>query len=300
MTIQIIPYQTSYFDRTVTFIAHLNNNNAHHIGYFGTHRADIEHTLLELTPPLVEGFRLALDGDTLIGLLGLEIDTDLGRAWLYGPLIDHPDWQTLADQLYNEVRALIPPSIGQHEIFCEAHNLNCQQFAERHQFQRIGEHIFFTLPRAGLAAIRPAVACDWDPHFSSQFDRLHQQAFPRTYYTAQQLINKRNEHNRLLINTVDGELRGYVFGKVDPDAGEGYIDFIAVHEHCRRQGIGHLLLSAALHWMFSYPAIHKVGLTVGKANNAAVRLYNSVGFERENTMCAFRTLLESSNVEHTL
>jgi RimJ/RimL family protein N-acetyltransferase len=286
-SMHIVPYQESYFASMVNFIAHLNSDDTHHIGYFGTHPVDIEHTLRELTPPLEAGFMLAFDAETLVGILGLELDAEINRAWLYGPLIDHVDWHPVADQLYHAVQTLIPPTIGQYEIFCEAQNVNCQQFAERHQFKSVGEHLTFFLPHTDLIPV--AAAGDWNPRFFAAFNALHQATFPRTYYTAQQMIDLQSDHARLFIDTVGDDLRGYIFVQVDPDAGEGYIDFIGVDERYRRQGIGKRLLAAALHWMFSFPTIEKVELTVNATNTAAARLYDGFGFQRGNRMCAFRT-----------
>jgi ribosomal protein S18 acetylase RimI-like enzyme len=103
------------------------------------------------------------------------------------------------------------------------------------------------------------------------------------------MIDLQSDHARLFIDTVGDDLRGYIFVQVDPDAGEGYIDFIGVDERYRRQGIGKLLLAAALHWMFSFSTIEKVELTVNATNTAAVRLYDGFGFQRGQRMCAFRT-----------
>ncbi len=286
---QIISYQPSDFERLVDFIARLNVDLTHHIGYFGTTPADIAHALDDLYPPLVEGVVLAVDGAALIGVLGLELDEEIGRAWLYGPLIDHPDWHPLADQLYAAAGARIPAAIGQHELFCEAQNLNCQQFAARHHFQPLGQHITFTLHRAGLDAVPLGTAAEWDPRYFDQFSALHERTFPRAYYTARQMIDRQNSCTRLWIDAVGDDLRGYLFGKADPDVGEGYIDFIGVDERFRRQGIGRQLLTTALHWMFSLPEVEHAGLTVNAANTAAVHLYDSFGFEREHTLCAFRT-----------
>ena len=77
--------------------------------------------------------------------------------------------------------------------------------------------------------------------------------------------------------------------QVTPAAHSGYIDFIAVGERWRGQGIGKTLLAAGLSWMFSFLAVRRVDLTVAAANTAALRLYESFGFTRERTMCGFRT-----------
>jgi hypothetical protein len=77
------------FEEMVTFIASLNSNAADHIGYFDATADDLHRSLTTLTLPVGEGFRLAIANDHIVGVLGVEADADLGRAWLYGPLIQH-------------------------------------------------------------------------------------------------------------------------------------------------------------------------------------------------------------------
>lgn len=283
----VISYQDSDFERVVHFVARMNDDPAHHIGYFGVGPADVGEELRGLELPLTEGFKLLVEEGKLIGVMGVEYDFEINRAWLYGPVIDHPDWHTLADQLYAAVRPAIPPAIGHYELFCDAHHLNCALFAERHGFKRGSENAIFSIPRT--AAIPAAAAQEWEPRFFESFQVLHDQAFPNTYYTAQQIVDKQGDHARLLLAVQDGALQGYIFVQVTPDAHSGYIDFIAVDQRWRGQGIGKTLLAAALHWMFSFPEVQQAGLTVAAANTPAVRLYESFGFVRERTVCAFRT-----------
>jgi hypothetical protein len=101
---QMRRYQTHQFDELVALIARLNSQPAHHIGYFGTQLTDIRTTLQAITPPLEEGFVLAYDNQRLAGVLGVEYDTILGRAWLFGPLLDHAAAAPVADELYTAVR----------------------------------------------------------------------------------------------------------------------------------------------------------------------------------------------------
>lgn len=284
----IVAYQDADFERVVHFVARMNDDPAHHIGYFGVGVADVKQELQTLELPLTTGFKLLVEDDMLIGLMGVEFSHEISRAWLYGPVIDHADnWHALADQLYAAVRPIIPPAINQYELFCDSHNVNCTLFAERHDFKLGGEHAIFTLPRP---AIIPAAATqEWKPDYFEMFQALHNQAFPNTYYTAQQLVDKQSDHARLLLALQGEDLQGYIFAQIIPDAQNGYIDFIAVDPRWRRQGIGKNLLAAALQWMFSNPVVQQVGLTVAAANISAVKLYETFGFIRERTVRGFRT-----------
>jgi ribosomal protein S18 acetylase RimI-like enzyme len=265
----------------------MNNQSAHHIGYFGLDRVDIRHTLEQLNPPLAYGFMLAFDQGQLVGLFGIEVDAEIDRAWLFGPLIDHPDdWHPLADRLYDAVRSLIPAGIGHQEIFCDALNENVCAFAGRHGLPLISDALIFTLTRGAAAW---GTAADFRPEFLESLRALHERLFPNTYYTTEQMVDRQDSHTRLLIAEHGGQLQGYVFGKVDPEAAEGYIDFVGVDEAWRGKGIGRSLLGAVVGWMFSFPEVTTIALTVHADNKAAERLYRSSGFTCERSMRAYRT-----------
>lgn len=284
----IVPCGEARFDELVGFVVQHNGDDANHIGYFGGGPADITSELRALTPPPAEGFRLAYDGDRLVGIMGVDADPVIGRAWLYGPLVIHADWQALADQLYAAVQPAIPPGISEHELFCDAANLNCQAFAARHGFFLRNESTTMSVSREQRALPAAEPATEFEPRHYPQFHDLHARLFPRTYYTAQQIVDRRGDLERLLIVARGDELQGYVFFKVDPDAGLGYIDFMGVAEHCRRCGVGTRLLATAVHRMFSRPEVLRISLTVTATNVPALQLYARAGFQRERTLRAYR------------
>ena len=122
------------FEEIVHFATRLNSDGTHHIGFFGEGEADIRASLAECLVPTAEGFRLAYEGNRLVGVFGLDADPEIGRAWLFGPLVEHEDWHTIADQLYADVLALIPVDIRDYDLFCDVQNIRLEAFAARHGF----------------------------------------------------------------------------------------------------------------------------------------------------------------------
>ena len=116
--IEIIPCN-EHFEELVRFVARLNSDGEHHIGFFGEGEASIRASLAECLISPAEGFRLAYEGDQLVGVFGVDADPEISRAWLFGPLIEHEDWHTIADQLYAEVLPLIPVDIRDYDLFCD-------------------------------------------------------------------------------------------------------------------------------------------------------------------------------------
>ena len=60
---------------------------------------------------LRKDFNLPMMDDQLVGVFGVDADPEIGRAWLFGPLIEHADWQSLADELYAASMKVIPDGI---------------------------------------------------------------------------------------------------------------------------------------------------------------------------------------------
>jgi ribosomal protein S18 acetylase RimI-like enzyme len=284
----IIPC-TGRFEELLEFVTRLNGDPQHHIGYFGETPGAIRETLLDLEPPATEVFRLAVEDGRLVGVLGLEINPEIGRVWLFGPLIDHDDWQTIADQLYEAVKPIMPAGIQEHELFGDAGNIHLQEFAERHAFPLLGEHAILALERAKFVYSNSrSLVSEYQPAFFGQLEQLHDTLFPHTYFTARQMFEKQGENRRLFI-VADGDvLQGYAFCKVDPETGEGYLDFIGVAGPYQGRGLGKQLLAAALGWIFSVPGIEKVDETVNTNNTRALSLYSEFGFVTKRIMKGYR------------
>ncbi len=105
-------------------------------------------------------------------------------------------------------------------------------------------------------------------------------------YSARQIVDRGRDAKTFV---VDGDtVQGYIVCRVEPAAGQGYIDYIGVAETIRRNGIGRRLLAAALRWMFTDPAVNRADLVVTTTNEAALGLYAALGFEQERIMRAFR------------
>jgi ribosomal protein S18 acetylase RimI-like enzyme len=320
-------------DELARFVAELNRDKAHQIGYLDADPAQIAAALEELQPPPHESWVVAREQGRVVGALGFEADSELGRAWIYGPfaLPPHPPapsplvgereipaplppgvreggggwggdpWATTADQLWGALRALLPDGLREHEIFCNIHNTNCIAFAERHAFPLHGDALIFRFGRESLASLPATEAQELSGEHSAAFQALHDQVFPRTYFSGRQILERINQHRKLLTIVESGVLLGYAYVEVVPEFGEGNLEFIGVSEQARGKGVGGRLMAAALSWMFAFPSLNEIFLTTDTTNTAAIALYRKVGFQLLHTMRAFRkTLTENRepSIEH--
>lgn len=275
-------------DELARFIAALNRDEQHHIGYLGTDPREIAAALQEAGLPPHEAFVVAREGDAIVGAFGFEADTELGRAWLYGPFARHPDWAAVADRLWAEVQALIPVAAHERELFCDIENVNCCAFAARHGFPPRSEDAILQFDRRSLAELPVASAPELSPADHAAFEQLHDRLFPGTYYAGRQIIGRLDQHRKVFVAIEGTALQGYIHVEVQPEFGEGNIEFIGVAEGARGRGIGRRLLAAALGWMFAFESIESIFLAVNATNTAALGLYRGAGFQLLHTMRSFR------------
>ncbi len=287
--IQIIPCKNR-LEELVHFVTQLNSDGIHHIGFFGESEADVRSSLAECLIPPSEGFMLAYEDDQLVGIFGVDADAEVNKAWLYGPLVEHANWHTVADQLYASVLPLIPANIRDRILFCDVQNIHIEEFAARHGFPLQSENAILTLMRDHYkpSAKMKTQVRGYQNSFFGQFEELHKALFPNGSFNANQMVKKINETHHVFIAVEDEKLLGYIFCKIDPEAESGYVDFIGTDESARGRGIGADLLAAGVDWMLSAPTTHKINLTVNADNIVARNLYEKFGFVIERTMRGYR------------
>ena len=308
MTLKIIRCHPSRFDALVAFVAEYNPQPQHHIGYFGLTPEDIRLSLRMFNWPFDRAARLAVVGNRIVGVLAADIDKEIGRAWLYGPLVvdeddkkvrrtaesaSHLEWAETADALYAAVAARLPAEIGEHEMFVDTVNAHCRTFANRHGFATMGEWAIYFITPDRLALLPEATAEAWDERFAPQLEALHNRLFPNSNYTMNYMRQELVERGATLLVATEGEtVHGYFFGRYEAEAGEGYVDLVGVSEARRRTGLGRRLMLAGLSRLRGATGLRQVNLSVAAGNAPALALYDALGFVRERDMIAFRRKIE--------
>ena len=287
--IEIVPCKDR-FDELVQFVASLNSEGVHHIGFFGEGEADVRASLAECLIPPSEGFVMGYEENELVGVFGVDADPEINRAWLFGPLVNHADWHEIADQLYAKVLPRIPVNIRDYDLFADVQNTRMEAFAVRHGFPLNSENAVLTLTREKYqpSAKRQSKIIPYQKRFFKQFEAMHKVLFPNAYFTARQMTEKINEHHQLFLGVENRQLLGYQFCKLEPESGSGYVDFIGTDPSVRGRGIGADLLASGIDWMLSAPTTQKINLTVNADNVAARHLYETFGFVTDRIMRGYR------------
>ena len=145
-----------------------------------------------LEPRWSETARVVRGADgSITGAVIVEIDTELGRAWIYGPwVVDDEDWEEQAPALLD---AALEQCVGlEAECLPELANTRLMALAEDRGWRR-GSHIHHALvvdaatvagwPERDSTGIRPSVAADLE-----DIRRVHDVEFPDTHTSADRLL----------------------------------------------------------------------------------------------------------------
>lgn len=260
-----------------------NAENRSHIGFCGEQSEEIYDSLMNDFSDLKieESFAVAWDHSKIIGAMGLDIDLGNGTADIWGPFVtdENPD---TAKKLWDKVLLKIPQEIKSCTFFVNKDNEFAKNFAKQNNAHYSGADAVLYITKSTFTPDTINASPRIVKEYHDSFARLHDVAFPKTYFNSGTILSRLNEHNDLLVVEGDeADIKGYVYIEANPEYNEGNIEYIAVSKETRGQGIGKRLLKDALKKLFSYPSIEEVTICVSCKNAAAINLYKSVGFKEK-------------------
>lgn len=275
------------------FISQLNILRRHHVGYCGTEVEEIEHTLLNdfSDLPLEKSFVAAYENDSLVGVLGIDVDMESNSAEIWGPFIRHEKWDKLANMMWENLLRQLPLTVNRLNGFYNIENVNGNRFMEQLGACYNGEHTILKIARK-ITSQKPSIF-EITKEFNEKFQALHEEMFPDAYYSAIEMLDKQSDEQKLFIAAHSGELLGYVFCEANPSFAEGDIHFIAVSVNARNKGIGQDLIEKSLEFLFSFVEINEITLCVNSSNEAALKLYGKVGFQEQSRLKSYKCHLEN-------
>ncbi|MDQ3403512.1 MAG: GNAT family N-acetyltransferase [Actinomycetota bacterium] len=279
----------------VEFIAGLQADPAHHIGYHGMTSDEVAEELADIRPDWATGALLATDrAGALRALLSVEADPQLGRAWLHGPFVDVPEghpaarqcWHNAADELFDHAMTLDRlRGITDLELFGHRQNRRLGDFAARHGFTTKITSRVFTLTGSALRSVLISAVSgtsgprplDRDPELRAQVVELHERSFPKRNTSGAQLVAGERGHTVVVLTGADG-LIGYAAGFAQH--GELYVDYVAVDPNMRAAGSGRALVRALLRALVvEHGPRPQAAAVIALGNDASERMVTALGFE---------------------
>ena len=274
------------YTQLANFIAELNRQKYHHIGYCGENVQEIEQTLR--TDFSREAFILAIDEQEIVGAIGLDIGETGNDAEVWGPFIKINEgteqileviWQELLKH-HNDIKNF--------SFFINEENVIGQKFMQMFGAKCTGNHQILLLKKENFQVENLMHSTLFNSYYFEAFVELHNTVFPNTYYNANDIVNRLNTENELLVlANEDYTIKGYVYIEVDCEHHEASIEYIAIAPQFQGQGLGTELLKIAMDRVFTEHQIEEVQLCVDSNNSRGINLYIAAGFEVKHKLSSF-------------
>jgi len=287
----------------VAFVAAQQARPDRNVVYLGTDPDAIRAELEGLEPPWATTARVLRDDTGITGVVVVEWEDDLGRAWILGPWVvgEGNTWMAAADRLLDAALAQPPATVTRYEIAGDAANERLAALAaargwaatETNHLLVADAAVIAGWPAGGggtaSAALRGA-----RPDDASAIAALHEVEFPDNYASAPQLVAGHYDGSRVVLVAHDGHggIAGYIAGRVQ-DSGEGFIDFVAVDPAARGLGVGRQLVMAATRRLLDRSPLGLVHLTVQDHRLPARGLYEQLGFRHCGSLVGYRSWTSS-------
>ncbi|GAB6451478.1 MULTISPECIES: GNAT family N-acetyltransferase [Bacillus] len=269
-------------EEVAAFIASMNKDAIHHVGYCGDVKEELLHTIIHDFSDIgwEQSFVAIYKNNNLIGVLGFDVDEVKKCAEIWGPFIKAEDWEEVALHMWKELIEKVPFHIEELYGFYHVENNNCARLMKNLHAKEQGRHSILILNNI----VEQRIICNVEealPQVFEQFIALHNHVFPNTYYEGNEIIGRLSDMNKLFVSMKNEKLEGYVYVEVNPEFQEANIEFIATAENSRRKGVGERLLQKAIQYIFSFQEMKEIELCLNMNNDRAMKLYKKVGFEEK-------------------
>ncbi len=273
----------SKVEDVASFIANMNKDAIHHVGYCGDEKKEVLHTILHDFSDIgwEKSFVVTYEGNKIIGVLGFDVDEVKRCAEIWGPFIKAENWEEVALHMWKELIEKVPFHIEKFYGFYHVENNNCACLMKDLRAKEQERHSIFRFSNSGVKQHHICNVEEALPQVFEQFISLHNHIFPNTYYKGNEIIEHLSDTNKLFVSMKNGKLEGYVYVEVNPEFHEANIEFIATAENSRRKGVGEQLLQGAIQYIFSFQEMKEIELCLNTNNDRAMKLYKKVGFEEK-------------------
>lgn len=273
------------------FIAELNNKPDSHTGYCGTQAEEVTDTLLNDFSDLSfkDSFTVLKEDGKMIAALGADWNSETKTGELWGPFsfAEEGKWQQEAEILWRMLQHKIHQKGKWYGFYNEQNEQAKNWFYQLGGEKKSSEVILHAAEFITGSADSGSVAA-YTEEFKDAFTELHHTVFPAAYFSADTILDRINDYNRLFILT-DGEtLLGYVYVEAAPEHEEGTIEFIAVDSKYRNKGAGTALLRKAGSFLFDEMNSKEISICVKAENKAAIHMYIKNGFKEKHRMAFYK------------
>jgi len=296
-------------EAVIALVARLQKEPAHRIAFHGETTEEVAEELDAIEPAWPACAVVAADHNgRLRGVLSVEVDSEQGRAYLYGPFVDvpanHPAagnlWQATADAMLHQALGL-PALAGVRTLNLFGHRENrlLADFADRHGISVTMTTRCFTLTAAPLRSLLVrhtpddrAVPLPADPAVRTAVARLHDRCFPGAPTSGARLVSDDSRHT-VVVLMGDKGLLGYAAGYTQAE--EYYVDVVGVAEDARSCGVGRSLVRRLLGELAAADGVRdRAAALIRSGNDASERMFTKLGFELTAELVSYQADLAAA------
>jgi ribosomal protein S18 acetylase RimI-like enzyme len=221
--------------------------------------------------------------------MAVDVDEELARSYLIGPLIEHPRWREIALRLVQECLGLVPENATkQLEMFFDLGNSNVAELGRALGFETYKDVRVLRFQRRDLGAVGRGAALPFASEHHDAVIALHGELFPNTHLPGARMVAGLGDTKACFVRLDEDEVVGYIYMEVDEDTGSASIEFVGTSEAARGRGIGADLVRTGLHWMFGFDSVSETWLVVDEDNAGAQHLYRSLGWTEVHRFTSLR------------
>lgn len=263
------------------FIARLNNIDEHHVGYCGEKQEEILDSLTNdfSDISIEESLSVIYKDEKIIAALGADVSIEDKTAELWGPFINDEDPKELSLAMWEDLLTKLSDKVHTFNGFYNSKNIHADKFMKMLGGVKKDSHLILKVENKDLIHEVDLEIKELSKERYDNFIKLHEDAFPETYYSGQEIIDKIDNHNKVFVIENGNILSGYVYVEGKPKFNEGNIEFIAVSPTDRKKGIGTRLIKRSLAFLFNSLKIEEITICVDFGNSKAINLYKSAGFK---------------------
>ncbi|PLR75807.1 GNAT family N-acetyltransferase [Bacillus sp. V3-13] len=263
------------------FIARLNNIDEHHVGYCGEKQEEILDSLTNNFSDIRidDSFSVIYKEEKIIAALGADVSLEDKTAELWGPFINGENPEELSLAMWEDLSSKLSDKVHTFNGFYNSKNIHADKFMKMLGGVKRGNHLILKVVNKDFIHEADLQIKELSKERYDDFIKLHEDAFPETYYTGQEIIDKIDNHNKVFVIENGYSLSGYVYVEGNPKFKEGNIEFIAVSPTDRKKGIGTRLIKSSLAFLFDSLKIDEITICVDFGNSKAINLYKSAGFK---------------------
>ena len=270
-----------------SFIGPLNIRPEHRIGYLGDTPAEVKGALLEYGA--IDRALIAREQGHMVGFMAVDVDEELDRSYLIGPLVEHARWQEIARRLVEDCLGLVPDgATKQLEMFFDLGNSSVAELGRSLGFETYKDVRVLRFDRGDLDGLGRGAALPIASEHHDSVITLHDELFPNTHLPGTRMVAGLGDAKACFVRSDEDEVLGYVYLEVDDSTGSASLEFVGTTEAARGRGIGADLVRTGLRWMFGFDSVSETWLVVDEDNAGAQHLYRSLGWTEVHRFTSLR------------